>query len=116
MAEGVHKITADFEKALTDYTGACYAVAVDNQSNALFLSLMYEGIKGKEIIIPARTYPSVPCEIIHAGGLVKFRSVEGKTLKGAYPFEGSNLGFCFTFYLRYVYSKYLHVSKFYRSV
>ena len=91
MAEGVHKITADFEKALSDYTGACYVVAIDNQSNALFLSLMYEGVKGKEITIPARTYPSVPCEIIHAGGLVKFRPVEGKTLKGAYLLEGSRV-------------------------
>ena len=44
MANGVHRITEDFEKALADYTGAKYAVAVDNQSNALFLSLKYEGV------------------------------------------------------------------------
>ena len=49
MAEGVYKITEDFEKALSDYTGAPYVVTVDNQSNALFLSLYYENIKGKEI-------------------------------------------------------------------
>lgn len=89
MAEGVHKITADFEAILARYTGAKYAVALDNQSNALFLSLKYEGVEGKEIAIPARTYPSVPCEIIHAGGAVKFLPVEGKTLKGAYPLIGS---------------------------
>ena len=39
MAQGVHKITADFEEALCKYTGAPYAVALDNASNALFLSL-----------------------------------------------------------------------------
>ncbi|MFA5240546.1 MAG: DegT/DnrJ/EryC1/StrS family aminotransferase [Phycisphaerae bacterium] len=89
MAEGVHKITADFEKALCDYTGAPYAVAVDNQSNALFLTLKYEGIEGKEITIPANTYPSVPCEIIHAGGKVIFHKSKGDTLKGAYPLDGS---------------------------
>jgi dTDP-4-amino-4,6-dideoxygalactose transaminase len=89
MAEGVHKITADFEEALCKYTGAKYAVAVDNQSNALFLALIYEGIKDKEISIPARTYPSVPCEIIHAGGYVKFLPVKEKTLKGAYELVGS---------------------------
>lgn len=84
MAEGVHKITADFEDALCAYTGAKYAVAVDNQSNALFLALTFEGIKNKVINVPYRTYPSVPCEIIHAGGKVHFVPFKGTTLKGAY--------------------------------
>lgn len=89
MAEGVYKITEEFEKALSEYTRAPYVITVDNQSNALFLCLMYENIKGKEITIPCRTYPSVPCAIIHAGGKVKFKPVEGETLKGAYQLEGS---------------------------
>lgn len=84
MANGIYKITEDFEKALSDYTGAPYVITVDNQSNALFLALMYEKVQGMEIEIPARTYPSVPCEIIHAGGMVKFKEVNGTTLKGAY--------------------------------
>jgi dTDP-4-amino-4,6-dideoxygalactose transaminase len=84
MAEGVYKITEEFEKKLCDYTGAPYAIAIDNQSNALFLSLMYENIKGMEIYIPSHTYPSVPCEIIHAGGKVKWVNSDEKTLKGAY--------------------------------
>lgn len=91
MAEGIHKITADFEEALAAYTGAKYAVALDNGSNALFLALKYEGIDGREITIPARTYPSVPCAIIHAGGRVRFRPISGQTLKGAYPLEGSRV-------------------------
>jgi dTDP-4-amino-4,6-dideoxygalactose transaminase len=84
MSVGVYRITEEFEKALSDYTKAPYVVALDNQSNALFLALMYEKVEGLSITIPQRTYPSVPCEIIHAGGLVKFSPVEGKTLKGAY--------------------------------
>ena len=84
MASGVHKITEDFEKAIADYTGAPYVVALDNMSNALFLSLYYEKISDQEIEIPSRTYPSVPCEIIHAGGKVKFMPIEGNTIKGAY--------------------------------
>ena len=84
-----HAITADFEDALSQYTGAKYAVAVDNGSNALFLALMYQDVWGKEITIPARTYPAVPCEIIHAGGKVKFSLVEGKTIKGAYQLSPS---------------------------
>lgn len=91
MAKGVHKITKDFEDKLSEYTGAKYVVAVDSLSNALFLSLTYEGIKGKDIEIPCRTYPSVPCEIIHAGGTVKFRKVDGKTLKGSYQLKPTKI-------------------------
>jgi dTDP-4-amino-4,6-dideoxygalactose transaminase len=96
MANGVHKITADFEKALCDYTGSPYAVALDNMSNALFLSLYYESLIKKSlesdvITIPCRTYPSVPCEIIHAGLKVNFRNIEGKTIKGAYKLDPSNV-------------------------
>jgi dTDP-4-amino-4,6-dideoxygalactose transaminase len=83
----VYNITKDFEQSLCDYTGAPYAVTIDNQSNALFLTLMYENIKGQTIKIPSRTYPSVPCEIIHAGGKVEFKEVQGLTLKGAYQLQ-----------------------------
>ena len=60
---------------------------------------MYEKVTGQEITIPARTYPSVPCEIIHAGAKVNFRPVEGKTIKGAYQLEPTNVwdsALCFT--------------------
>ena len=87
MANGVYKITEQFEQELSKYTGAPYVVTLDNMSNALFLALMYENVKGMEITIPARTYPSVPCEIIHAGAKVNFSPVEGRTIKGAYPLE-----------------------------
>jgi dTDP-4-amino-4,6-dideoxygalactose transaminase len=91
MANGVYKITEEFEEKLAEYTGAKYVVTLDNASNALFLALTYENIKGKEITIPSRTYPSVPCEIIHAGGLVNFSPVDGKTIKGAYRLEPTNV-------------------------
>jgi perosamine synthetase len=67
-----HQATKDFEQAIADYTGAPYCVCVDNESNALSMALTYIGIKDKEITIPSNTYPSVPCEIILAGGKVKF--------------------------------------------
>ena len=87
MAKGVYKITEEFEEKLVDYTGAKYAVAVDNLSNALFLALIYEKIAGMLISIPSRTYPSVPCEIIHANGKVNFEPVTGTTIKGAYQLK-----------------------------
>ena len=104
MAEGVHKITARFEQALCQYTGAQYAIALDNQSNALFLALTFVGIRGKTISIPSRTYPSVPCEIIHAGGLVNFLPVKGTHLKGAYQLLGTNV---WDSALRFTYDMYI---------
>jgi len=91
MSKGVYKVTEEFEEELSKYTGAPFVITVDNASNDLFLSLMYENIKGKKITIPNRTYPSVPCEIIHAGGKVKFKVIDGKTIKGAYQLEGSKV-------------------------
>lgn len=83
-AQNMYKVTEDFEAKLCEYTGAKYAIAVDSCSSALLLSLMYEGVKGKTISIPSRTYMSVPCCIIQAGGIVDFKPVEGTTLKGMY--------------------------------
>jgi dTDP-4-amino-4,6-dideoxygalactose transaminase len=96
MSNGVYKITEEFESKLSDYTGAKYVVTLDNMSNALFLALYYEKNVSKTlhndtITIPSRTYPSVPCEIIHVGLKVEFEPVEGKTIKGAYQLKGSNV-------------------------
>lgn len=102
MANGIYKVTEDFEKALADYTGAKYVVTLDNMSNGLFLALYYEhyvnkSIKTDTITIPSRTYPSVPCEIIHAGLKVEFTENYGclnmkeGTLTGAYELGNSNV-------------------------
>lgn len=96
MAQGVHKITEDFEKALCDYTGAKYAIALDNMSNALFLALYYEknikkSLSTDLIDCPSRTYPSVPCEIIHSGLKVNFTPVNSDKIKGAYQLTPSNV-------------------------
>jgi len=96
MAYGIYKVTETFEQQLADYTGAKYAVTVDNMSNGLFLALYYENhvknsIKDKTVTCPSRTYPSVPCEIIHAGLKIQWKPVSGETLTGAYQLEGSNV-------------------------
>jgi dTDP-4-amino-4,6-dideoxygalactose transaminase len=88
--KNVHDITKEFEAKLCHYTGAPYAVALDNASNAIFLALYYElhisqqFKPGTEIHIPSRTYPSVPCEIIHAGGKVRFEESFNGTIRGSY--------------------------------
>ena len=102
--KNVYDINDEFENKLSQYTGAKYVVTVDNCSNALFLSLYYEHYVNKSlnsniIQIPNRTYPSVPCEIIHAGLKVKWEIIEGKSIKGAYQLKGSNVwdsALCFT--------------------
>ena len=99
MTYGVYKVTEEFENRLAEYTGATYAVTLDNASNAIFLALMYEKVNGIDITIPSRTYPSVPCEIIHAGAKVKWEKVEGKTIKGAYQLKPTKVwdsALCFT--------------------
>lgn len=107
MAEGIYKITEQFEQELCKYTKAPFAVALDSCSNALFLSLLYENIKGKEVRIPCHTFVSVPCEIIHAGGRVVFKyPVPGQkdTLKGAYQLYPTRI---WDSALRFTYDMYM---------
>ncbi len=66
-----YSVVRDFEAAIASFVGSRYAVAVDSCTNALFLCCTY--LQVTEVEIPARTYVSVPCAIIHAGGRVKFR-------------------------------------------
>jgi len=88
-----HEVTRHFEAAIAEYCGSPYAVALDNCSNAIFLALMYEGISGQEIAIPKHTYPAVPCEIIHAGGKVKFED-SPPMLTGSYPLGKTSVWDC----------------------
>lgn len=64
------KIVQMFEEEVADYTGAKFAVSVDNCTNALFLCCKYLDVK--DVTIPSKTYLSVPQSILHAGGNVIF--------------------------------------------
>lgn len=64
------KIVQMFEEEVADYTGAKFAVSVDNCTNALFLCCRYLDVK--DVTIPSKTYLSVPQSILHAGGNVIF--------------------------------------------
>jgi RimJ/RimL family protein N-acetyltransferase len=81
-----YKIVKMFEEEIADYTGAPYAVAVDSCTNALFLACMYHQVKGKEVILPKRTYLSVPMSVIHAGGVPVFRDYEWSGIYKLEPF------------------------------
>mgnify|MGYP003658662374 FL=1 len=83
-----YRVIQTFEDEVAQYAGAPYAIAVDNATNAMFLCLKYLNLETQEITIPARTFMSVPCTIIHAGHQVKFDKehpcINGENLKGEY--------------------------------
>ena len=70
MLHNPYKIVKMFEEEIAHYTGAPYAVSVNNCTNALFLCCQY--LRVKEVTIPSRTYLSVPQSILQAGGTLNF--------------------------------------------
>jgi len=79
-------VVKDFEMAVAEYSGSKYAVSLDSCSNALFLCCLWCKVAGQEVIIPKRTYPSVPCGIIHAGGKVIFEDLDWVGIYQLKPF------------------------------
>lgn len=65
-----------FETEIAEYCGSKYAIACDSNSNAIRLVLHYLGIVGQEIAIPARTYVSVPNQIILSGNKPIFEDTQ----------------------------------------
>lgn len=59
-----------FEESVAKFSGAKYAVAVNTGTSALFLSMVY-ACRGR-VILPARTFISVPMAARHAGLEVEF--------------------------------------------
>ena len=75
-----------FEDSIASYTGAKYAISVDSCTNAIFLVCKYLGVN--EVVIPSKTYLSVPQSIIHAGGTVVFdKSKEANSWRGLYQLK-----------------------------
>lgn len=63
-------VVAEFEKRVAEYAGSKYGVAVDCCTSAIFLCCKF--LRVKSVVVPARTYVSVPMAVIHAGGEVSF--------------------------------------------
>lgn len=86
MKNNPYKIVKMFEDEISRFTGAKYAVSVDSCTNALFLICKY--LKVKEVVIPSKTYLSVPQSIIHSGGNVIFdKSDSANNWKGIYQLK-----------------------------
>ena len=56
-----------FEQEVAIYSGAKYAVATDSCTNGIALALAYRRACGESVSVPARTYVSIPSQILHAG-------------------------------------------------
>lgn len=85
-----------FEQKIAEFTGAKYAVAVDNLTDGLFLCLKMQNVSlyGEieslcnfyEVSIPNRTYCSVPMTIINAKHNLKFEDLQWKGMYQLKPF------------------------------
>ena len=73
-----------FEEEIAEYTGAPYAVALDNCTDALFLCCTY--LKVQDVTIPKKTYLSVPQAVMASGGKVSFDNTEWKGLYQLKPY------------------------------
>ena len=73
-----------FEEEIAEYTGAPYAIALDNCTDALFLCCVYMNVN--DVTIPKKTYLSVPQAIMTAGGKVSFDDTEWKGLYQLKPY------------------------------
>lgn len=84
MKHNPYAIVQMFEDEVAHYAGSKFAVSVDSCTNALFLCCKY--LQVKEVIIPSKTYLSVPQSIIHAGGTVVF-DTKANDWKGVYQLK-----------------------------
>jgi dTDP-4-amino-4,6-dideoxygalactose transaminase len=84
MKYNPYKIVEMFEEEIAEYTGASYAVALDNCTDALFLCCTY--LKVEDVTIPKKTYLSVPQAVMASGGKVSFDDTEWKGLYQLKPY------------------------------
>lgn len=63
-----------FEKEIATYCGSRYAIATDSCTNSIFLCLKYLNAPC-DVIVPSKTYISVPMAVVHAGYKVKFEDI-----------------------------------------
>ncbi len=84
MKHNPYKIVQMFEEEVAEYTGAPYAVALDNCTDAIFLCCLF--LKAEEIEIPKKTYLSVPQAILSSGCKVRFEDLEWKGIYQLKPY------------------------------
>lgn len=71
------RVVEIFEETVAKFAGAPHAVAVNTCTSAIFLALKWiqTQIHGAGVLLPARTFVSVPMAAIHAGFAVEFEDI-----------------------------------------
>ncbi len=75
------KYVENFEKMLSDFTGAKFAIATVNGTCALHLCLIVAGVKeGDEVIVPDLTFVATANAVRHCGAFANFADIDPTTL------------------------------------
>ncbi len=73
-------VSVQFEKAIAEYCGACYAVAVANGTAALHLAAMAGGFgPGDEVVTSPMTFVASPNCALYCGARPVFADIDAKT-------------------------------------
>jgi perosamine synthetase len=77
----IGSFVVEFERALTEVTGANYAIAVSSGTAALHLSLLLVGVlPGDEVLVPSATFVATANAVTYCGATPHFVDVEWETL------------------------------------
>lgn len=93
MTTSPYAVVSDFEQRVSEWCGAPYGVAVESGTAAIFLSLQWVKYKrllfpDDSVVVPQKTYPSIPCSIIHSGFKVYFTNIQWS---GEYELINTNI-------------------------
>lgn len=69
------EVVEKFEEVVAKFAGSRYAVATNTGTSALFLSMKYFAGSTMSVLMPARTFISVPLAALHCGLKVEFENV-----------------------------------------
>jgi dTDP-4-amino-4,6-dideoxygalactose transaminase len=82
-----NSVIRQFEKTIAKHCGSPYAVAVESCTAALILCFLYFEVKHRvAVVIPKKTYFSVPMSVIHAGGTVQYEDIEWQGAYQLWPY------------------------------
>lgn len=87
MKTNAFAVVDALEAAVAEFAGSPYAVAVNTCTSALFLALKFAMPAGATVVLPARTFISVPMAVIHAGGRVQFEDAPWRGVYRLNPFN-----------------------------
>jgi dTDP-4-amino-4,6-dideoxygalactose transaminase len=113
-----NNVIRQFERTIAKHCGAPYAVAVESCTAALFFCFKYLNVRTVEV--PKRTYHSVPMQVLHSGGGVKFVNLKwkGDYRLNPYPIIDSAVRFKKNMYekgtfrcLSFQYSKHIPIGR-----